>query len=114
MHVLPWYVLRHNSCTVVHLYTYYPPCNAAQQNAHFIQSTSPCDCSAPFQVLVGQLLLDCIKAYNSLMPLVVVLPRQGTATLPPGSYTCTWLLLSAFSCDAAQFWAILIGHPNAT
>ena len=36
------------------------------------------------QVLMGQLLLDCVKAYNCLLPLVLVLPRQGFSSLPSG------------------------------
>ncbi|DBA79811.1 hypothetical protein WJX77_011348 [Trebouxia sp. C0004] len=50
---------------------------------------------ARIQVLVCQLLLDSIKAYNCLMPLVIVLPQQslaGTGTYPdlPHMLSCSW------------------------
>lgn len=52
---------------------------AAHALVHHMHESCHC-----LQVLVGQLLLDCIKAYNSLMPLVIMLPRQGAAGLPAG------------------------------
>ncbi|KAL0050812.1 hypothetical protein WJX82_007614 [Trebouxia sp. C0006] len=50
---------------------------------------------ARIQVLVCQLLLDNIKAYNSLLPLVIVLPWQelvGTGIYPdlPHMLSCSW------------------------
>ncbi|KAL0021447.1 hypothetical protein WJX79_000584 [Trebouxia sp. C0005] len=50
---------------------------------------------ARIQVLVCQLLLDSIKAYNSLLPLVMVLPQQNlarTGTYPdlPHMLSCSW------------------------